>query len=229
MLPSASQPGDGPGVGLVQPRPVAAQQIDHHAFLERPQHQAAAARADGRQDASRAVGDDQHQGAARRLLEHLQDGIGARPVQLVDRIEDDHPPAAVGRRQGQEGADAAHVVDGNLAFQAGHLVVGPAALDHPQIGVRPGRDMADGRMVGRDVEGLGGPQQAPTAAPGEHEAGHAIGQRRLADPARAADQPGMGHPLRGPGLGEGGLCRRVAKQQRIGAGRKVLLVHRQAV
>ncbi len=48
---------------------------------------------------------------------------------------------------------------------------------------------------------------------GEHEARHAVGERRLADAARAADQPGMRHALTAIGVEERLLGARMAVER----------------
>ncbi len=57
-------------------------------------------------------------------------------------------------------------------------------------------------------------------APGEQIAGEAEGQRRLADPALAADQPGMGQPSAGERTQQFGLGRFLPDQFGIGARRQ---------
>ena len=52
-------------------------------------------------------------------------------------------------------------------------------------------------------------------AGGEHEAGGAIGEARLADALRPAQQPGMMHAAAGERRGQFGLGGTVADQQRI--------------
>jgi hypothetical protein len=56
--------------------------------------------------------------------------------------------------------------------------------------------------------------------PGHKMARQAIGQRRLADALRAADQPGSGDGARRGGLGQATLCFAVPQQTRIGARRR---------
>ena len=79
-----------------------------------------------------------------------------------------------------------------------HAAVVEAALEHQQPAMGLGRDLA------RDV--IGADRRASVSARctdrrqwigvGEHEPRHAIGQRRLADALRAADQPGMRNSAR---------------------------------
>ena len=58
----------------------------------------AAARADRRQHLARPMRDDQEQRARRRLLDHLQQRIGAGAVEVVGAVDDADAPAAERRR-----------------------------------------------------------------------------------------------------------------------------------
>ncbi len=75
--------------------------------------------------------------------------------------------------------------------------------------MRPVRDHAEDRMVrvGRGALVVGAGQQA---------AGEAVGERRLADAARAAQQPGMRQAAALPGAEHGALGCLVAEQVRVG-------------
>ena len=86
----------------------------HVGGLERAQQQSAAARAKGWQFAAGCVVHKQQQGARRRFLQHLQQGIGTGRVEFVDRIDDgDAPPALAGGRAEERDA-APGVFDANF-------------------------------------------------------------------------------------------------------------------
>ena len=73
---------------------------------------------------------EQH-GLLWRLLECLQDGVGAEPVEFVDCIDDCHAPTTKRRPQGEEVDKLAHAVDRDLRFLLALVVDGPP--DDPQV------------------------------------------------------------------------------------------------
>ena len=92
-------------------------------------------------------GDQQQQGAGRRLLEDLQQRVGGVAVHLVGAVDDDDPPAAPRRRQAQEAAELAHVVDDDLAAQPpASRIIG--ALDRQQVGMTAARRRGERRCSG---------------------------------------------------------------------------------
>ena len=213
---------------------------------ERPQHQAAAARADGRQHAARRMADQQKQRARRRLLQHLEQRIGAGAVELVDRIDDGDAPAALARGRAEERhACAGHRRPRMSGAQLAVLSLSDA-LQHQQIAVRLRRRCGappDGRRRPRAIVAVLHRRRRRIGMR-QHEARHPIGQRRLADAALAADQPGMRHApaaigveqrLLGLGMAEqvaasargcGTRCRRRCRRRSRRASRVVLELHR---
>ena len=80
---------------------------------QRPQQQAAAAGADRRQHPLRRMADDQEDGARRRLLDHLEERIGARDRQILGAVDDADPIAAIGRGRAEHVERLAHRIDGD--------------------------------------------------------------------------------------------------------------------
>ena len=81
-------------------------------------------------------------------------------------------------------------------------------LQDPQVGMRLVHDHAEDRMVGVGSGAL-------VVGAGQQAAGEAVGQRGLADAARAAQQPGMRQAAALPGAEHGALGCLVAEQVRI--------------
>ena len=157
---------------------------------------------------------------ARRLLEHLEEGVRGVAVHLVGAVDHHDPPAALRRRQVQEGADIPDVVDDDLGAQPPAFLV-IAALDGEQVGMAACGDAPEHGMVGVDSKGLGRPLERPgAAARGQDETGEAEGERRLADAFGAGDEPGVGEMARAASLDERALGGRVAHELRIGPGRR---------
>ena len=85
-----------------------------------------------------------------------------------------------------------HVVDADHGVELAGLLV-DGALQHQQIALRLGGDAARDRIIGIDRERLRLLHRRRfRIGMREHEARQAVGQRRLADAGRPADQPGMG-------------------------------------
>ena len=188
---------------------MAPEEFRHDRHGERLQGQAAAARADGRQQPPGRVADQQQQRLLRGLLQHLQQRVGGVAVERVGLVDDDDAPAALRRRLRQEGADGADVVDDDLLAQPLAPVV-EAALDGEQVGVAAAGDPAEDRALGWNGKVVRRRAGGPWA--GEEEAGEAEGERGLADAAGAGEQPGMRQPAR-CGRGEQGALRRLLAEQ----------------
>ena len=158
---------------------------------ERPQRQQPATRADRRQHARGRMTDEQQQGAARRLLEHLEQRVGAGGIQLIDRVDDRDAPAALPGGRAEKRHRAAHVIDLDVLAQIAGLFI-DRALQHQEVALRLRGDAPRHRMRGVDVERrcIAHGRRLRIGI-GQDETRHAIGQRRLADAGRTADQPGM--------------------------------------
>src|SRR3546814_11349156 len=63
------------------------------------------------------------QGPRRRFLESLEQRVGAIGFQIVDRIDDDHPPMPKRQRQMQPPDHPAHLVDGDVTREILALVL----------------------------------------------------------------------------------------------------------
>ncbi len=178
---------------------------------ERTQGEDAAARAQRRRHPRGGMTDQQQQRALRRLLQNFEQRIGAGTVQFVDRIDNGDAPAALARRRAEKRHRLADVVDRDLLVQ--HALVVERALDDEEIGLRLGGDPARHRMFGIDGQrrrrcNIGRRRIGMS----EHEARHAIGQRRLADALRAGDQKGVRHAAGAISGQQGGFRGRLAEQ-----------------
>ena len=160
---------------------------------QRPQRQFSAARLDGRQHPRRRVADQKEQRLPRRLLENFQQRVGCVGIQLVDGIDDADPPSFHRRGRTEERDRLARLVDRDDG--AHHALVVERALERQQSAMGAGGDMASHRMRRIDLQRFGALHLGcQRIAMREHEPRHPIGQRRLADALRAADQPGMRNP-----------------------------------
>ncbi len=152
------------------------------------------------------MADEQQQGAARRLLEHLEQRVGAGGIQLIDRVDDRDAPAALPGGRAEERHRAAHVIDLDVLAQIAGLFI-DRALQHQEVALRLRGDAPRHRMrrrrrratsrcapaapADRDGPGRNAPCDRP-ASPcrcraGRRSARHAEGGRR--DRRRAAPAP----------------------------------------
>ena len=204
-------------------RPRGGEERLHPLRRERRQDEPAAAAAQGRRNAAGDVRHQQQQAARRRLLDDLQHRVGGVAVHLVGGVDDGDAPAAFGRGEREEAPHPPRVVDDDLrADGAGLAARVGGALDGEQVGVAGGRRPAKDRMRRVEVKrALPFPAaRRRAAAARQHVAREAIGQRRLADAARPADQPGVGQPPGGEGARERVLRRFVPGEARIRARRR---------
>ena len=157
--------------------------------------QMTAARADGGKQPARRVAHQQKHRAPGRFLQRLENGIGGVAVHVLGAVDDDHPPAALGRRQAQEGADATDIADDDLAARLlAFLIIAPR--QGLEVAMAAGGDPLEHRMFGRDVKARGRAcEQVPLGGPGKHETGEAISQGRLADAAHPRYQPRVVQPV----------------------------------
>ena len=163
----------------------------HIVWRQRPQQQAPAARTDGRQFAARRVAHQQQERTRRRLLENLEQRVGAFALQVVDGIDDGDAPTALARGRTEERHRFAHVVDADHGVELAGLLV-EHAFEHQQVALRLRRNAAGNWIVRIDRERSRLLDRRQTRiGMREHEARQPIGQRRLAYARRPADQPGM--------------------------------------
>ena len=152
---------------------------------------------------------DQKQHCARRgFLQDLQERVGRGLVEFLRPVDDGDAPAALGRGEAHEAADAADVVHRDLGAHALALFV-VGELDGVEVGVRAGGDAAEGRVGWDQCQGIVGGRA------GEQAAGEAVGQRGLADAVGAGDQPGVVHAPGAHGVEQRRLGGFVAEEERV--------------
>src|SRR3546814_12554847 len=69
------------------------------------------------------MADEQKQRLRRRLLERLQKGVGGAGLEIVDRVDDDHPPVAKRKREVEPALQFANLFDRDVASQILALVL----------------------------------------------------------------------------------------------------------
>jgi len=138
------------------------------------------------------VAEQEQQGPGGRFLEDFQERVGTEAIELVDTVDDADAPTALACGRSEERDGSPYI--GHRDFGAQLAVVADRALEREQIAVRLRGDAVRDRMLPRNRERL---RRLHVGRRGvrmrEHETRHAIGQRRLADAGRSADQPGMRH------------------------------------
>ena len=185
---------------------------------QRAKVEAPAARTDGGQKPAGRMADQQQHGARRRLFQHLQQSVLGVAVHILRAIDDDDAPAALRRREPQEGDRVADIVDDDLAAQLSGLGIDRPRQD-PEIRMAAAGDAPEDRMLRIQVQagGRGRCEQRVglTGFAGQQKTGEAIGQRRLADTLGTGQEPGMGQPARASALEKGALGGVLIDQRRI--------------
>jgi hypothetical protein len=140
----------------------------------------------------------------RRLLENLEQRVGGAGIEFIDGIDDADPPALDGRGRAEKRDRLAGFV--NRDDGPHHALVVEAAFKREQAAMGARRDMARDRIGWIHPQRLGVLHiRCQGIAMGEHEPRHPIGQRRLADARRPADQPGMRNAAAAVGVQQGRL------------------------
>ena len=167
-----------------------------------------------RQQPAGRVAHQQKQRARRRLLQHLEQRIGPAGVELVgaSTMQTRQPPSPA--VEPKNGTAAPDIIDRDLA--CGAAVCRRSCARAPAD--RYARCAATRRAAGwsaasaSDVAALH--RRRGRIGMREHETRHAIGERRLADAGRAADQPGVWHAAAAVGSSSACSASRVAEQHR---------------
>ena len=140
------------------------------------------------------MADQQQHSAPGRLFQNLEQRVGTCGIELVDRIHDGDPPSPLSGGRAEERDGPADVIDLDVLAQLVGLLV-DRALQHQKIAVPLCRDAPSDGMIGIDVKrGRSLHRRCAWIGMGEDEAGHAVGERRLADAGRSRDQPRMVEP-----------------------------------
>src|SRR5262249_37284966 len=136
------------------------------------------------------------------------------PIHALRAIDDHNPPTSNCGGQMQECIYLAHVLDDDdrpLTLLLGVL----ANLDRKQVRVAAARAPPADRRARPNPEAGRAAAEEIAAAASQDEAREAEGERRLADAARARDQPGMMQSTRLPGTQQGGLGGGMAEEDGV--------------
>ena len=134
---------------------------------------------------------DEDQRSLRRLLNHFQQSVGAVAIQVLSRVHDRDPPSAEGGGKLEDLQALPHGVDRDLARKSLRCAL-PLAADERKIGMGEPGEQPRRRMSGLDMEVARLLHRlCRRIGIGEQKAGESPGERRLADPLLAADQPGV--------------------------------------
>jgi hypothetical protein len=128
---AARHPGEAQGRLGVRARP-SHDEGSHLGLRCRGQLQGPAARADGPKQAPRGMADQQQDTPRRRLLQGLQEGVGGVAVQVVGSVDNRNPVWRGGGRHGEEGVQAADLLNEDLAAD---LAVGVRAVHQHEVGM----------------------------------------------------------------------------------------------
>ena len=120
-----------------------------------------------------------------RLLEHLEQSVGGGGFEIVGGVDDDRAPWRQERGRAEQAAEAAHLLDADVAREAarGGLALDP--LEHPEIGVAAGVEQPDDRVIARGFDP--GEVARWAGGVGEDPAYRGPCEARLADPARTRE------------------------------------------
>src|SRR6185312_14730823 len=137
------------------------------------------------------MAEQKYQCAPGRLLQNLEQRVGALALEIIDYVDDGDAPAALACGRAEKGNSAPHILDTDCGEELARFFV-DHALKYQEIVLRLRGDAPRHRMFGIDGERsrrlhLG----ALRIGMSEHESRQPVGKRRLADAGRAPDQPGM--------------------------------------
>src|SRR5215210_4570833 len=94
------------------------------------------------------MADEQEQAVGRWFLEHLEQGVGGRGLEVIDAVDDDGPPRRQSGSDGEQFAEAADLVDADVAGElAGLFILDP--LEKAKIGVAARRHQPPDSMLAR--------------------------------------------------------------------------------
>ncbi len=136
----------------------------------------------------------------RRLLQGFQQRIGGIAIEIIDAINNRHPPTALGRLQAEKAAQSAGVVDRDIAPRLALVI--EATAQNEQIRMRQSRDAPR-----HGVRHIHIKRPRPNLRRAQQPAREAIGQCGLAQPLGPGDQPAMMHTPAGGGGGQLGFRR----------------------
>ncbi len=156
----------------------------------------------------------EEQRLGRRLLDQLEQGIGAGAVQVFGAVDDANPVAAGPGGALKQANGATDVVGADLRVEALALLVRLAA-QQADVGVRQRGDLAGHPIALRHGEILRLPHLGGgKVGMSEDEAGETPGQRRFADPGWAAEDDRVRQPVAAIGVEQLALRLGVPEQRR---------------
>jgi hypothetical protein len=80
------------------------------------------------------MADHQEQDLLRRFLQYFQQSVLGGDVQIVHRVDDRDPPAAIGRAHVEKALELANLLDGDLLAELlGLFIPGAAAQQHTRL------------------------------------------------------------------------------------------------
>ena len=140
------------GAGRAPGRPEPGDDLADLGRRERPRAEPPAARTDGRQHLPRPVRDDQDQRTRRRLLDHLQQRIGAGAIEIVGAVDDGDAPAAEAPPTCWKTPKRARTSSTRISREEVLRFGIPLAPEQREIGMRHRGELPRRRMIGRRRE-----------------------------------------------------------------------------
>ena len=174
---------------------VVTEQTPHHGnriiWSKRRQVDLPAARPDGGQEAARNVRNQKEQCPLGWLFKDLQQCIGGIGIHVIDRVDNADPPSAFAGGVAEEPVGLAHFINGKRRLELFGLAV-PRPPQNQQTGMAQRRDPSGDGIIRIDIQGVDILGNLIAILEGKPR--HTVGERRLADALRPADDPGMMKP-----------------------------------
>src|SRR6187455_1605706 len=97
------------------------------------------------------MADQEEDGVRRRFLQHLEERVGRRLLELVNAVDDHRPPRRKPSGEAQELAKSPHLIDGDVTVEIAGLRIFHT-LDPAQVRVTSSGYQLGNRMVFRGFE-----------------------------------------------------------------------------